>query len=110
MKITYIGDKSLKLKCDDTELENLVREVVSDYKSFVSIINIESNLMLAFEHRKLFEKEANTTYSSIKLTLYDQIRINKILSQMIMSGQLIINLIGPKYYSGNGIEVAWTGE
>lgn len=105
-----ITEESLKLKCNDTDLESLIHDVVSNYTNFVNVKDIEGYLINVFEQKDLFEKRANTIYKSITLTPFDQFRINKILCQMIMNGQLIINLIGRKYYSGNGFEVAWAGE
>ncbi|MDD4000819.1 MAG: hypothetical protein PHX62_08030 [Bacilli bacterium] len=107
---THTGTKTLKLKCNDTELERLVCEVVSRTNGFAYLKEVKSLIIDKLEEKDFFEKEANVEYKSIELTTSDLFRINKILCKMLTNGQLIINFIKPDLYNGDGIELAWAGE
>ncbi|MCK9482178.1 MAG: hypothetical protein M0R38_10525 [Bacteroidia bacterium] len=99
----------LEINCNDVELEQLIRNRLSETNRFFNINDIQSTLFSLFKDNGLF-KESKIIQGNLNSLIYrDQFRINKIISKMIIEGDLIFNIVGRKYY-GNGIEVAWAGE
>lgn len=95
-----------KIICDDNKLEEVIRNVVSEWEDFTSItelFNTYTTKLIDVLDKKI------SPPSPIELTDQDQFRINKILCKMITNGELIINLVEGKN-DQNDIEVAWAGE
>lgn len=100
----------LEINCSDIKLEQLIRNELSEINWFFDIHGIQYKLFSLFKDNGLFKENKITQNNLDNLTPGDQFRINKIISKMIIEGDLIFNIVGRKYFSGDGIEVAWVGE
>jgi hypothetical protein len=100
----------LEINCNDVELEQLIRNRLSETDRFFNINDIQFTLFSLFKDNGLFKENKIIQGNLDSLIFQDQFRVNKIISKMIIEGDLIFNIVGRKYFSGNSIEVAWAGE
>ncbi|MDD4030074.1 MAG: hypothetical protein PHE07_01415 [Bacteroidales bacterium] len=99
----------LGLKCTDDKLKGMIRTKLSKTNWFFAVKDIDGLLLNLFIEEKVIEGY-NGEKNLDNLIPKDQFRVNKIISKLFTNGDLIFNVVGRKYYSENGIEVAWAGE
>lgn len=91
-----------KIICDDPTLKEVLSKYLAEnMKIFKHLSLLTENLWSLNIYDE--EQEFNTI---VKLDLNDQLRINRILCEMITNGELIINLVGERE-SNDQIEVVW---
>lgn len=106
----YISGATLNLTCNDTQLENALCQVLSSDNGFVSAASVFSALLRHLDNENMFEKEPDTAYSELKISVKDQYRINRIMNNLISQGRVILNILGRRHFSGDGVELIWNPE
>jgi hypothetical protein len=92
-----------KITCDDSTLKEVLSKFLTEnMKKFERLSLLTENLWSL----SIYDQTPEFT-SIVKLDPKDQLLINRILCEMIINGELIINLFGD---TCKDIEVAWAGE
>lgn len=94
-----------KIICDDPKLKEVLSKYLAENMKIFKRLSLLTESMWSLN---IYDKKPEFN-SIVELDLNDQLRINRILNEMITNGDLIINLIGKRKYD-DAIEVIWNGK
>jgi len=99
------GDTSLNVKCNSSELEEIISVVIDKMSEFFLASQFYSALINYLDQNEYFEKERNTSYSRIVLNYEQEKRVNEVLWNMILTKRIMINLFPCRNYSTTETEL-----
>lgn len=99
-----LTNKEISLKCDDSTLMDIVKKVIdNNTNGYFPVTNIKTPICTTLKNESQFV-DYEEQYYEPTLTYYDQMRLNRIIRELILNGYLGINFFD-RHYSGNDIEL-----
>jgi hypothetical protein len=90
MQKYVFGRSELRLMYSDEELDRIIGIYINEHQGF-SYLRISNHILTEADKAGKLEKEDNTSYSQIALTLDDGKRISRLLWKYIFDKKIIID-------------------
>lgn len=105
--ITKMGKSKLALKCEESQIEKMVSEIIGTYNGVFTFNHLCQRVCDNADKQDLLKKESNTNYSEIELDKNATILVHKIVWEKIWSHEIVLDLINDEYdYTpGRGVKL-----